>query len=230
MIKVLLIEDDFDLANRLGRYFEDFGIEQLHVGTAIEGLKQLEQHTFDLLLLDVMLPEMNGFEVCKHIRKNNHVPIIMLTARGELSDKVLGLEVGADDYLDKPFEPRELVARIQRLVERSNNQSNELKLDCWNFENLSICLKQHQVVLDQLPVELTGMEFKLLTLLAKSPGEVFSRDQILNQLKGLDSEIYSRSVDILVSRIRSKLSDSTNNTRFIKTIRNAGYVFVERRL
>ena len=222
-----MIEDDEELGQRLIQYLKKFDINATQALTPSEGFSRLEMLQPDLLLLDIMLPEMNGFEVCKKIRERSDIPIIMLTARGELSDKVLGFEFGADDYLDKPFEPRELVARINGLLRRHNNTLDSKQLvEQWEFENLTINPKQHEVRLADEILELTGMEFKVLCLLAKTPGEVFSRDQLLNDLKGVDSEIYSRSIDILISRLRHKLGDSPKHTHFIKTVRNVGYVFI----
>jgi OmpR family response regulator RpaB len=231
MTNILLIEDDNLMAARLSRYFKHFDLHISHAQTPMLGLEMLAQQSPKLVLLDIMLPQMNGFEVCRRIRAKSEIPIIMLTARGELSDKVLGLELGADDYLDKPFEPRELVARIQRILRRITDViAQESDPAIWMFEHLVISPKQHRVELNNNVLNLTGMEFQLLCLMAQSPGEVFSRDEILNRLKGFESDVFSRSVDILVSRLRQKLGDTAKQTQFIKTIRNAGYSFIAMRL
>lgn len=226
-VKILIIDDDETLCERLVGYFAQFGLELDAAHTPSEGRRKLSLTSPDLLLLDVMLPEIDGFSLCKEIRVNSTIPIIMLTARGELTDKVLGLEIGADDYLAKPFEPRELVARIQVLLRR--NSSNKSDVDVWQYENLEIYSRLHKVNVDGQEIKLTGMEFRLLVLLASSPGKVFSRDELLNELKGIDADVYSRSIDILMSRLRQKLGDSPQQLRFIKTLRNVGYTFVAKR-
>ena len=224
---VLIIDDDQALCERLAGYFALFDLKLEAAHTPSEGLARLADCAPRLLLLDVMLPEQDGFSLCKAIRASHQLPIIMLTARGELTDKVLGLEIGADDYLAKPFEPRELVARIQVLLRR--NQGSEPVPGSWQFEHLTIHPQQHQVELDGAPVKLTGMEFRLLALLAASPGKVFNRDELLNELKGIDADVYSRSIDILMSRLRQKLGDTPKQVRFIKTLRGVGYTFVGKR-
>ena len=225
---VLIIDDDETLCNRLINYFTQFGLELIAAHTPSDGREKLASLSPDLLLLDVMLPETDGFTLCKEIRLNHSLPIIMLTARGELTDKVLGLEIGADDYLAKPFEPRELVARIQVLLRRK--QTNETKVaDIWQFESLEIHPQHHKAILDGEQIKLTGMEFKLLVLMASNPGKVFNRDELLNELKGIDADVYSRSIDILMSRLRQKLGDNPQQVRFIKTLRNVGYTFVAKR-
>lgn len=223
-----MIDDDYSLSKRLGDYFSQHDIELTSCESPSKGLKTLSEISPDLLLLDVMLPEKDGFTLCKEIREYNNIPIIMLTARGELTDKVLGLEIGADDYLAKPFEPRELVARIGVLLRRKTMTTNEQSV--WKFQGLTIFPQHHKVLLEGIEVNFTGMEFRLLRLLTRNPGQVFNRDELLNELKGIDSDVYSRSVDILLSRLRNKLGDNAQNPRYIKTIRNIGYCFVGRRL
>ena len=220
MLDVLLIDDDDKLATLLVEYCEKFGIRIQSEMLPSKGLERLGGDRFDAVILDVMLPEMDGFEVCKIIRRSNTIPIIMLTARGEVTDRVVGLEIGADDYLPKPFDPRELVARINTIVKRkqsASDNSNVLK-----FDQLSIDQSQREVVVAGKSVELTTMEYQLLILLATSPGKDFTRDDILNRLKGTETELFSRSVDILVSRLRSKLTPATP----IKTVYGSGYAFV----
>ena len=171
-----------------------------------------------------MLPEMDGFEVCRRIRQDSLVPIIMLTARGELTDRVVGLELGADDYLPKPFEPRELVARIQTVLRRAGTR--EQKARQLRFKDLDINLDQRSVHFRGKPLSLTTMEHEALVMFASYPGKVFTRDEILNHLRGIEAEIFSRSVDILISRLRQKLHDTTKPTRFIKTVWGSGYTFI----
>jgi two-component system, OmpR family, response regulator len=217
--KILMIDDDTQLAQPLAQYFQRFDFSLVSATKPSEGLALLQSGQFQLAILDVMLPEMDGFELCKTIRKTSDIPVIMLTARGDVMDRIIGLELGADDYLPKPFEPRELVARIQTILRRQlsiNNQPSQLVL---NFEQLSINLGTHEVLRQGTPIELTGTEYELLVLLAKESGKVLSRDDLLNHLRGHEIDIYTRSVDILVSRLRKKLEPLD----CIKTLRNAGY-------
>jgi DNA-binding response OmpR family regulator len=166
---------------------------------------------------------MDGFEVCRKIRQQSAVPIIMLTARGELMDKVVGLELGADDYLPKPFEPRELVARIHSVLRRSKKVDDALPQV---FGPLVIDFPRQAVTLEGRKVELTTNEFAALTLLAGNPGKVFNRDQILQELRGIDCDAFNRSVDITMSRLRQKLNDNPQKPAFIKTVWGTGYVFI----
>ncbi|MDF2180282.1 response regulator transcription factor [Aliiglaciecola sp. CAU 1673] len=227
MKNVLMIDDDRDLSARLQQYFSQFDIKLQCAETPSLGLSLLAKGHFDLLLLDVMLPEKDGFTLCKEIRQQHDLPIIMLTARGELTDKVLGLEIGADDYLPKPFEPRELVARIDVLLRR--NRAAPTQEECWRFDELCLYPQQHKVELNGEEISLTGMEFRCLRLLAEHPGQVFNRDELLNELRGIDADVYSRSIDILLSRLRQKLGDDANAPKYIKTLRNVGYCFVGKR-
>jgi DNA-binding response OmpR family regulator len=170
-----------------------------------------------------MLPDMNGFEVCKLIRKDSTVPIIMLTAKGDLMDKVVGLELGADDYIAKPFEPREIVARIQSVLRRSNPP---VKNQALKFLHLRIDPAKRSMEVDGREVALTTTEFTALKLLAENPHTVLNRDQILDELRGIECEAYNRSVDITMSRLRQKLNDDPHNPRFIKTVWGTGYMFI----
>jgi DNA-binding response OmpR family regulator len=227
-VTILMIDDDEALCSRLQTYFKQFDLNLEVAHTPSEGKNKLAQLAPKLLLLDVMLPETDGFSLCKELRLSHTLPIIMLTARGELTDKVLGLEIGADDYLAKPFEPRELVARIQVLLRRNPVQATQTEV--LKFEQLEIYPEHHKTVLEGNEIKLTGMEFRLLALLAAQPGRIFNRDELLNELKGIDADVYSRSIDILMSRLRQKLGDSPQQVRFIKTLRNVGYTFVAKRL
>lgn len=220
MHKILCIDDDERLADLLRQYFLRYELDLDSAARPSDGFSKLKQADYELVILDVMLPEMDGFEVCKLIRQDSDIPIIMLTARGEVMDRVVGLELGADDYLPKPFEPRELVARIQSILKRSRNrQSHEHALD---FGQLVIDTALKQARLGGRDVSLSSMEYRLLELLAHHAGKTQSRDDILNALRGTDSELYSRSVDIAISRLRQKLKPLD----VIKTVRGAGYVFI----
>lgn len=219
MQKLLLIDDDAELGELLSQYFSGFNLLLESTTHPSEGLAKLDSKSFDLLILDVMLPEMDGFEVCKQVRKKNDIPIIMLTARGEVMDRIVGLELGADDYLPKPFEPRELVARIQGILKR--RQISAIAGAQLAFGKLVVDTVACQATLAGELLSLSTMEYQLLELLAQSPKQTFSRDDILNALKGIDADVYSRSVDILVSRLRQKLKPLD----LIKTVRGRGYIF-----
>jgi DNA-binding response OmpR family regulator len=224
MTKVLIIDDDRKHSELLQTYFKRFGINLVCAIDADEGFRKLNREDPDLVLLDVMLPGKDGFEICREIRKNSNIPIIMLTARGDVIDRVSGLELGADDYIGKPFEPRELVARVQATLRRSESAgSSPAKLE---FEGLTIDTDTRSVTVDGKPVELTSMEFELLLILARRHGRKMSRDDILSELRGIDAAILTRSVDIMVSRLRGKLNDSVKPPRFIQTIWGRGYSFI----
>ncbi|MDO9359505.1 MAG: response regulator transcription factor [Polaromonas sp.] len=217
MPRILLIDDDEHLAAPLAAYLARFALQLDSALRPGQGLAMLKATPYDAAILDVMLPEMDGFALCREIRKDSDLPIVMLTARGDVMDRVVGLELGADDYLPKPFEPRELVARLQTILRRQRvtpaaGQRRE-------FQGLSINLETREVRREGERLELTGTEFELLALLAAEPGKVFSRDDILNHLRGHEADLYTRAVDIVVSRLRRKLEPLD----CIKTLRNAGY-------
>lgn len=222
--KILIIDDDEKLNSLLSDYLIKFGFHPLSADHPNQGLKILKEEEPNLVILDIMLPDMDGFEVCKIIRKESNIPIIMLTARGDLTDRVVGLEIGADDYLAKPFEPRELVARIQSVLRRADHpKKNETHLV---FGGLDINLENHNVMLDGQPLELTSTEFELLTLFVKHPGKVLDRDKIMDWVSGIEWESYNRSVDVLVSRLRQKLRDDPKHPVYLKTIWGTGYLFL----
>ncbi len=218
MHRVLLIDDDEALAAPLAEYLRRFDLELVAAARPGAGLARLAEGGIDAVILDVMLPEMDGFEVCRRIRADSAVPVLMLTARGELSDKVVGLEIGADDYLPKPFEPRELAARLATILRRARPAATPVL----RFEGLVIDTVRREVRREGTPVELTGTEYELLLLLAREPNRVWTRDEILARLRGKEAEeLFTRAVDILVSRLRRKLEP----LQVIKTLRNAGYTF-----
>ncbi len=220
MPRILLIDDDERLAELLARYFERYDFKLDSAALPSEGFAKLSQEHFDLVILDIMLPEMDGFTVCKEIRKDNDIPIIMLTARGEVMDRIVGLELGADDYLAKPFEPRELVARMTTILKRLGQPAGRQGI--LRFGSLAVDIDLRQATLDGHELPLSSGEYQLLELLVKHPGQTFSRDEIMNHLRGTETEIYSRAIDILVSRLRQKLKPQS----FIRTIRSRGYCFV----
>jgi DNA-binding response OmpR family regulator len=225
MPRILLIDDDEKLGELLGAYFKRFDMELIAANEPSVGIEKLQKEKPDLVILDVMLPEQDGFQVCRTIRKSSSVPIIMLTARGDVTDRVVGLEIGADDYIPKPFEPRELVARIQNVLRRTGSREEEAP-GRLRFKDLEVNLERRTVELEGEPLDLTTMEYQLLVLFARNPGRTFTRDEILNELRGIDAQLFSRSVDILVSRLRQKLNDTTRQPRFIKTVWGTGYTFV----
>lgn len=216
MPHILLIDDDEELGGPLATYLGRFGFTLTQAARPSAGLVMLRKGGFDAAILDVMLPEMDGFELCRTIRKESTLPIVMLTARGEVTDRVVGLELGADDYLPKPFEPRELVARLHTVLRRQRGAQADASL---RFDGLEIDPVTRTVRRQGQAVELTSTEFDLLLLLARAPGKVFSRDDILNQLRGVEVELFTRAVDIVVSRLRKKLEPLD----CVKTVRNAGY-------
>ncbi|WP_457392310.1 response regulator transcription factor [Roseateles sp. P5_E1] len=230
MHRLLLIDDDEALAGPLTQYLARFDLQLEAVTRPSIALTRLAAERFDALILDGMLPEMDGFEFCKQLRASSEawrdMPVLMLTARGDLTDRVVGLELGADDYLPKPFEPRELAARLQTILRRTRFVSAaapsvvqpSTKL-C--FEGLEVDTTRREVLCASGLVELTGTEYELLVMLAREPGKVFSRDDILNRLRGQEAELFTRAVDILVSRLRRKLEPLVA----LKTLRNAGYCF-----
>jgi len=225
MPDILLIDDDEKLGELLQSFFRRFDLDLRTAHDPDGGMRELAAQVPDLVILDVMLPGQDGFEVCRNIRKTSSVPIIMLTARGEVTDRIVGLELGADDYMPKPFEPRELVARIQNVLRRSVAKTK--KTQRMEYSGLVVDLDRRVAELDGAPLDLTTMEYQLLALFASNPGQTFTRDEIINELRGIDAQLFSRSVDILVSRLRQKLGDtSKKQARFIKTIWGTGYAFV----
>lgn len=220
---VLIIDDDEKLNALLENYLGGFGFTLKSSIHPVEGLQLLRSESFDLVILDVMLPEMDGFEVCRQIRKESSIPILMLTARGEVMDRIVGLEIGADDYLAKPFEPRELIARIQSILRRVTTPTPQ---NSFEGNGLRLHFDQRTVTLDGTAIDLTTTEFAALSLLVKQSGTVLSRDDILEGLRGMECEAFNRTVDITMSRIRNKLNDDPKNPRFIKTVWGTGYVFI----
>jgi DNA-binding response OmpR family regulator len=219
--RVLVIDDDRKLCGLLSTYLTSSGFEVATAANADEGLRQLKTQPPDLVVLDVMLPGMDGFEACRAIRRSSSVPIIMLTARGDVTDRVVGLELGADDYMAKPFEPRELVARIQAILRRGRSTE-----DVWTFGSLRVDPQRRSAYMNDAPVPLTTAEFDLLELLIRSRGRVLSRGNILDEVKGETWDAFDRSIDVLVSRLRQKLEDDPRQPRFVRTVRGSGYAFV----
>jgi len=220
---ILVIDDDEKLNSLLKDYLSEFSFKVITETNPERALNLLKRKTPDIIILDIMLPGMDGFEVCRRIRKSYNIPVVMLTARGKVEDRIVGLELGADDYLPKPFEPRELVARIQSVLRRSLEVGKTGRL---HFKNLVIDIDKQLVLLEGEAVDLTTMEFEILYLLMKNPCKVLDRDQIMDSLRGLEWEAFDRSVDVLVSRLRQKLRDDPKSPRFIRTIWGRGYKFI----
>jgi len=222
MLKALLIDDDAKLATLLGNYLTKFDIELNSTTKPTLALELIAEHQPDLIILDVMMPKMNGFQVCSGIRKKYKIPIIMLSARGESLDRVKGLDLGADDYIAKPFEPRELVARIHSLLRRVTDEDE----DHYSQDIFEVDTIGRAISMDGQILSLTNMEFELLELLLANPGALFSRDDILKHLRGIEAKIFSRSIDILISRLRQKIEANPKEPKFIKTIWGKGYMFL----
>lgn len=225
MTRILLIDDDEKLGELLKAYFQRFDMQLDNAVRPSEGLMKIQRDKPDLVILDGMLPEQDGFDVCRTIRKTSSIPVVMLTARGDVTDRIVGLEIGADDYLSKPFEPRELVVRIQNVLRRSRAAEVDDQT-VLRFGKLLVDTERRTAELDGSALDLTTMEYQLLVLFASNPGRTFNRDEILNELRGIDAQLFSRSVDILVSRLRQKLGDTSRQPRFIKTVWGTGYAFV----
>jgi len=221
--RILVVDDDDKLNGLLKEYLAGFGFQVTAVTHPARAQKEMKLHPPDLIILDVMLPGMDGFEFCRNIRRTSAVPVIMLTARGDVTDRVVGLELGADDYLPKPFEPRELVARIQSVLRRGAAKNSREILH--SGELLVDCGKQSIRMKDR-SIELTALEFDLLVLFLHNPGQVLTREQIMDKLRGQDWEVYDRSVDVLVSRLRRKLGDPAKQPKFIKAVWGSGYKFI----
>ena len=222
MIKALLIDDDQKLGDLLKNYLKTFDIDLSVINDSREGITTINDLDPDLLILDVMMPHINGFDLCKKIREESNKPIIILSARGESDDKVKGIDLGADDYLSKPFEARELVARIHGLLRRLHKDSDKNPDQIFKVDQQRLEVSLNGAILD-----LTTKEFELMDLFIKSPGVIFSRDEIIKEIKGIDAHLFSRSIDILISRLRHKIEDDPKDPQLIKTIWGKGYMFVD---
>lgn len=225
--ELMIIDDDVNLNELLENYLTDFGFKVHSVTRPQTGLRKLESGEYDLVVLDVMMPEMDGFAVLKEIRKKSKMPVIMLTARGEVMDRVLGLELGADDYLSKPFEPRELVARIRSVLKRSGSDEESGREEITTNSGLELIPARKEAKINDELLDLTTMEYDMLELLVTKKGRILSRDFIMESLKGYEWEVYDRSIDVSISRVRAKLGDNPGSPRFIKTVRGAGYMFID---
>lgn len=222
MTKALLIDDDQKLGDLLKNYLKSYDIDLSAINDPRNAIDTINHLDPDLLILDVMMPHINGFELCKMIREESDTPIIILSARGESDDKVKGIDLGADDYLSKPFEARELVARIHSLLRRTQKD-----LAVRSDPIFEVDQQRLEVSLNGNVLDLTTKEFELMDLFIKNPGVIFTRDEIIKEIKGIDAHLFSRSIDILISRLRHKIEDDPKEPKLIKTIWGKGYMFVQ---
>jgi DNA-binding response OmpR family regulator len=221
--RILIVDDDEALSALLVEYLARFGMSVQTAAHPQEAFRLLRTSPPDLLVLDVMLPGMDGFAVCKKVRETSRLPIVMLTARGDVTDRVVGLELGADDYVPKPFEPRELVARIQAVLRRRAPEGADEVLRAGTLE---VNIATRTARLSGNDLALTTAELDILALLMRHAGRVLTRERLLEETRGVDWESYDRSIDVLVSRLRQKLGDDARRPVFIKTVRRTGYSFV----
>jgi len=220
--RILLIEDDARLAGMVRDYLGEAGFDVTVAGTGNAGLALQKAQAFDAVILDLMLPDTDGLEVCRTLRATDPVPILMLTAKGDPMDRVVGLELGADDYLPKPFEPRELQARLRAILRRGKATG---PADILRFGRLEIDTRAMTARIDGRLCTLTAHQFKLLEIMARAAGRVLSRDYLMDQLKGGNLEPFDRSIDVHISRIRAEIETDPKRPRRVITVRGAGYVF-----
>jgi DNA-binding response OmpR family regulator len=219
-----MIEDDESLSTMVAEYLSSMGLQVTTRPTAADGLNTFDESAFDALILDIMLPDMDGLDVCRRIRATSDIPILMLTARGDEMDRIIGLELGADDYLPKPFNPRELLARLRAILRRQQEPANR-HTSILRFGRLEIDRDRRQVHLDDEERSLTSYQFDLLRALAENPGRVMSREVLMDRVKGESLETFDRSIDVHISRIRAAIEDDPKRPRRVITVRGAGYVF-----
>ena len=228
--RLLMIEDDARLAQMVGEYLGQSGFAFSHAGDGHSGLAQLQEAPPDLVILDLMLPDMDGLEVCRRMRalpgELARTPVLMLTAKGDPMDRIIGLELGADDYLPKPFEPRELLARI-RAVLRRRTDDPAAPVKSMRFGSLEIDRDSRVVSVAGAPADLTSYQFDLLVALAERAGRVLSRDQIMEAVRGRELEAFDRSIDVHMGRIRAAIEVDAKNPKRILTVRGVGYVFAK---
>ena len=219
--RLLVIDDDDRLADMLASYLRGRGFHVDRKPGGLSGLEAARSGGYDAVVLDVMLPDLEGFEVLKLLRQTDDVPVVMLTARGEAMDRVVGLELGADDYLPKPFEPRELVARLNAVLRRARRTPSEVQ----RFGRLTIDMGRREARLDEARCHLTSHQFSLLAALAERAGRVMTREALMEAVRGEELEAFDRSIDVHVSRIRAAIEDDPKQPRRILTVRGVGYVF-----
>ena len=223
--RVLVVEDDPRLAEMLSEYLGQAGFRVTVAPLGATALRLLEETDCDAVILDLMLPDMDGLNVCRQIRTSADTPVLMLTARGDAVDRIVGLELGADDYLPKPFEPRELLARLRAILRRRT--AGRAAGHILNFGRLDLDSAARTALLDGVRCELTGYQFDLLWVLAQNAGRVLSRDALMDKVKGTHLEAFDRSIDVHMSRIRAAIEDDPRKPRRVITVRGAGYVFAK---
>jgi two-component system phosphate regulon response regulator OmpR len=224
--RVLLVEDDPRLAEMLSEYLGQAGFRVSLATLGAAALRQLAANPFDAVVLDLMLPDMDGLDVCRQIRTSSDTPLLMLTARGDAIDRIIGLELGADDYLPKPFEPRELLARLRAILRRRTPGKTGAGRPL-HFGRLDIDTAARAVLLDGVACELTSYQYDLLLVLAENAGRVLSRETLMDKVKGEHLEAFDRSIDVHMSRIRAAIEDDPKKPRRVITVRGAGYVFAK---
>lgn len=222
--RILLVEDEKNIRDAVTAYLEKENYWVTAVGDGKEALDEFGRRNFDLIILDLMLPKVSGERVCRVIRDTSDIPIIMLTAKGEVEDRIIGLELGADDYLVKPFSPRELVARVHALLRRVHSDSEPLR-EVLEFGELTIDVSGHKVLVNGEPISLTASEFKLLTTLSRYPGRVYSRMELVEKVLGYDFEGYERTIDSHVKNLRAKIGDNPRHPKWLHTVHGVGYRF-----
>ena len=222
--RILLVDDDERLAGMISEYLGEAGYRVSRAGTGSAALAALRRDAFDGVILDLTLPDMDGLEVCRSLRESSDVAVLMLTARGEAMDRVVGLELGADDYLPKPFEPRELLARLRAILRRGHKLK---QADVLRFGRLEIDRDARVVRIDGTERSLTSYQFELLCVLAAHAGRVMSREALMDRVRGEELEAFDRSIDVHIARLRAALEDDPKHPRRIITVRGAGYVFAK---
>jgi DNA-binding response OmpR family regulator len=227
--RVLIVDDDEKLCRLIKEYLGAMGYEVESAYTGTEGLEKALKGLFDAVILDVMLPEMDGFELLKRLRAQSHVPVLMLTSRGDETDRIVGLEIGADDYLPKTFSTRELLARLRAVIRRSRMamEKAEVEKRAFRFGPLTVDEDTYDAFLDQNRLDLTPIEFRILLHLAKARGKVLTREQILDAVADRNYDVFDRSIDMHISSLRGKLGDDPRNPRLIRTVRGVGYRLIE---
>lgn len=219
---ILVVDDDIELTDLLKQYLESEGFEVSCVHDGEAAVKKALNQPFDAIILDVMLPKMNGFEVLKAIREHVQIPVLMLTARGDDIDRIVGLEIGADDYLAKPCNPRELVARLRAIFRRVQKVPVQRPLLDWN--NIVMDCSKRQVTYNHTPLELTNAEFNILEMMLRSPGQAFSKEELTEYALGRKYTAYDRSIDVHISNLRNKLGDNHQGEPLVRTVRGFGYM------
>jgi DNA-binding response OmpR family regulator len=224
--KILVIDDDKKLCRLIADYLSPMGYSVTTVHNGLDGLEKARNGDFDAVILDVMLPGMDGFEVLKQLRKTTELPVLMLTARGDEADRIVGLEMGADDYLPKTFSTRELLARLRAVTRRRKPKADDVLEELIEVGGLSVDLNTRTVTFQKLPLALTPVEFDLLASLAKARGRIKSREQLLDEIRDRNYDVFDRSIDVHISALRKKLNDDPKEPRWIRTVRSAGYMLL----